>query len=224
MIKIVVVEDDVYLREEIMLTFQRKGYSVSGISSFAAAEEEILRLAPDLVLLDVNLPRKSGFELCKWLKSRASFPILILTARDTLIDELTALGLGADDFLTKPCHPDRLVARARRLLQTYGKIKNVIQAGSLALDTDTYKLVWQNASLILPETEGKILRILMERHPMTVSRREIFTFVWGTDEFVDENILPVNMTRLRKSLSEIGLGEIVKTIRGQGYCLEGEEI
>ena len=224
MIKIVVVEDDVYLREEIMLTFQRKGYSVSGISSFAAAEEEILRLAPDLVLLDVNLPRTSGFELCKWLKSRASFPILILTARDTLIDELTALGLGADDFLTKPCHPDRLVARARRLLQTYGKIKNVIQAGSLALDTDTYKLVWQNASLILPETEGKILRILMERHPMTVSRREIFTFVWGTDEFVDENILPVNMTRLRKSLSEIGLGEIVKTIRGQGYCLKGEEI
>lgn len=224
MIKIVVVEDDVYLREEIMLTFQRKGYSVSGISSFAAAEEEILRLAPDLVLLDVNLPRKSGFELCKWLKSRASFPILILTARDTLIDELTALGLGADDFLTKPCHPDRLVARARRLLQTYGKIKNVIQAGSLALDTDTYKLVWQNASLILPETEGKILRILMERHPMTVSRREIFTFVWGTDEFVDENILPVNMTRLRKSLSEIGLGKIVKTIRGQGYCLKGEEI
>ena len=224
MIKIVVVEDDVYLREEIMLTFQRKGYSVSGISSFAAAEEEILRLAPDLVLLDVNLPRKSGFELCKWLKSRASFPILILTARDTLIDELTALGLGADDFLTKPCHPDRLVARARRLLQTYGKIKNVIQAGSLALDTDTYKLVWQNASLILPETEGKILRILMERHPMTVSRREIFTFVWGTDEFVDENILPVNMTRLRKSLSEIGLGEIVKAIRGQGYCLKGEEI
>lgn len=224
MIKIVVVEDDVYLREEIMLTFQRKGYSVSGISSFAAAEEEILRLAPDLVLLDVNLPQKSGFELCKWLKSRASFPILILTARDTLIDELTALGLGADDFLTKPCHPDRLVARARRLLQTYGKIKNVIQAGSLALDTDTYKLVWQNASLILPETEGKILRILMERHPMTVSRREIFTFVWGTDEFVDENILPVNMTRLRKSLSEIGLGEIVKTIRGQGYCLKGEEI
>jgi DNA-binding response OmpR family regulator len=224
LIKIVVVEDDIYLREEIMLTFQRKGYSVSGISSFAAAEEEILRLAPDLVLLDVNLPRKSGFELCKWLKSRASFPILILTARDTLIDELTALGLGADDFLTKPCHPDRLVARARRLLQTYGKIKNVIQAGSLALDTDTYKLVWQNASLILPETEGKILRILMERHPMTVSRREIFTFVWGTDEFVDENILPVNMTRLRKSLSEIGLGEIVKTIRGQGYCLKGEEI
>ena len=224
MIKIVVVEDDVYLREEIMLTFQRKGYSVSGISSFAAAEEEILRLAPDLVLLDVNLPQKSGFELCKWLKSRASFPILILTARDTLTDELTALGLGADDFLTKPCHPDRLVARARRLLQTYGKIKNVIQAGSLALDTDTYKLVWQNASLILPETEGKILRILMERHPMTVSRREIFTFVWGTDEFVDENILPVNMTRLRKSLSEIGLGEIVKTIRGQGYCLKGEEI
>lgn len=224
MIKIVIVEDDEYLREEIIMTFKKKGYSVSGISSFAAPEQDILNLHPDLVVLDINLPGKSGFELCKWLKARTSFPILILTARDKLNDELTALGLGADDFLIKPCHPDRLLARAGRLLQTYGKVKNVIQCGELSLDTDTYKLVLKDRHMILPETEGKILRLLMEKHPQLVSRAELFSVVWCTGEFVDENILQVNMTRLRKSLSEMGLGNIVMTIRGQGYQLEVSDL
>ena len=224
MIKIAIVEDDEYLREEIILTFEKKGYSVSGISSFAAPEQDILDFQPDLVVLDINLPGKSGFELCKWLKARTSFPILILTARDTLNDELTALGLGADDFLTKPCHPDRLLAHAGRLLQTYGKVKDVIQCGGLSLDTDTYKLVFKGRYIILPETEGKILRLLMEKHPQLVSRAELFSTVWGSDEFVDENILQVNITRLRKSLSEMGLGNIVLTIRGQGYQLEVSDL
>ena len=100
--KIIVIEDDIYLREELVNTFLKKGYSVSSISSFDVPEKEILNNNPDLAVLDINLPGKSGFELCKWLKARASFPILILTARDTLSDELYALGLGADDFLTKP--------------------------------------------------------------------------------------------------------------------------
>ena len=224
MIKIAIVEDDEYLREEIILTFEKKGYSVSGISSFAAPEQDILDFQPDLVVLDINLPGKSGFELCRWLKARTSFPILILMARDTLNDELTALGLGADDFLVKPCHPDRLLARAGRLLQTYGKVKSVIQCGKLSLDTDTYKLIVKDSYRILPETEGKILRLLMEKHPRLVSRAELFSAVWGTDEFVDENILQVNMTRLRKSLGEMGIGNIVLTIRGQGYRLEVSDL
>lgn len=219
MIKIAIVEDDIYLREEIITTFTKKGYSAAGISSFAAPEQEIIAHQPDLVVLDINLPGKSGFELCRWLKSRADFPILILTARDTLDDELTALGLGADDFLTKPCHPDRLLARSGRLLQTYGKVKNIIQADTLFLDTDTYKLVWKDKYIILPDREGKILQLLMVRHPSLVSQNQILAEVWSTDEFVDENILQVNMTRLRKSLSEIGLGDAVKTVRGQGYHL-----
>ncbi len=220
MIKILVVEDDVYLREELVTAFTRKGYHAMGISSFAAPEQEILTQSPSLVVLDLNLPGKSGFELCKWLKARASFPILILTARDTLEDELAAIGLGADDYLTKPCHPDRLAARAKRLLQTYGKFKNIIQAGGLSLDTDTYKLLYKERYILLPDTEGKILRLLMEKHPSLTSRSELLTYVWGTEKYTDENILQVNMTRLRKNLGVIGLGEIVKTVWGQGYCLE----
>lgn len=224
MTKIAVVEDDVYLRDEIMQTFRKEGYSAAGISSFGAAEEELLAIEPDLIVLDVNLPVRSGYEICKWLKARTSFPILILTARDTLSDELTALGLGADDFLTKPCHPKRLIARAKKILQTYGKVKNTIQVRSLSLDTDTYKLVWGGDTLLLPETEGKILRLLMERHSQLVPKDEIVEAVWGTGAYVDENILQVNMTRLRKSLSGIRLDKIITTVRGQGYLLEVETL
>lgn len=224
MIRIMVVEDDPYLCEELIRTFKRKGYSASGISSFDTAQQEVLAGEPDLAVLDVNLPGKSGYELCKWLKARASFPILILTARDTLSDELTALGLGADDFLTKPCHPDRLIARAERLLSTYGKVKSIIQTGPLSLDISTYKLMLPHGALILPETEGKILQLLMQRHPEILSKEEIVKAVWGAGAFVDENILQVNMTRLRKNLSGIGLNQVIRTVRGQGYVLEMEAL
>ncbi len=223
--RIVIVEDDVYLREELIHTFQKAGYDASGPASFESVEEELKALRPDLVVLDVNLPGKSGYELCKLLKAKASFAILILTARDTLSDELTALGLGADDFLAKPCHPDRLIARARRLLKTYDRqLCAVLRAGPLSLDTDTYKLVYSDKFLILAETEGKIMRLLMERYPHIVGKGELLSGLWGTEEFVDENILQVNMSRLRKNLSEIGLENVVKNIRGKGYQLEVERL
>lgn len=224
MVRIAIVEDDIYLREELVTTFKQAGYDAATPDSFEQVEEQIMSLRPKLVVLDVNLPGASGYELCKNLKRRDSFPILILTARDTLSDELTALGLGADDFLTKPCHPGRLLARAERLLQTYNKIRNIVQAGVLSLDTDTYKLVCDDKVLILPETEGKIMRCFMERHPELVSKSELFSAVWGTEQFVDENILQVNMSRLRKSLSEIGIEHAVQNVRGKGYMLKVERL
>ena len=224
MSKIVIVEDDCYLREELEHTFLKEGYETAGISSFEEPEKEILRQEPDLIVLDVNLPGKSGFELCKWLKSRVSGPILILTARDALTDELYALGLGADDFLTKPCHPKRLAARAERLLKTYRKVKNLVRAGDVMMDADTCRVIWGKKSMALPETEGKILRLLMERYPAVVGKQEIVEALWGNGAYVDENILQVNMTRLRKNLDGIGLKRMVKTVRGSGYCLEVTEL
>lgn len=174
-------------------------------------------------MLDINLPVKSGFELCKSLKAKASFPILVLTSRDALSDELRALGLGADDYLTKPCHPDRLIMRAQKLLNVYGKLSGVIEAAGISLDTETHKLVYKNEHLILSENEGKVLKLLLEKYPSLVTKQEIFAALWGGSEFVDENILQVNMTRLRKSLAEAGLGDIVRTVRGEGYRLEVSE-
>ena len=218
--RIIIVEDDIYLREELIHTFQKAKYDAIGLSEFENVEDHLMKQKPDLVILDVNLPGKTGYELCKSLKVKSSFPILILTARDTLSDELTALGLGADDFLTKPCHPDRLLARTGRLLQTYGKMRSILQIGAVSLDTDTYKLVFLDKVLILSETEGKIMKLLMEQFPSAVEKSELFRNVWGTEEFVDENILQVNMSRLRKNLSDFGMDGIIRNIRGKGYVLE----
>lgn len=218
--RIIIVEDDIYLREELIHTFQKAKYDAIGLSEFENVEDHLMKRKPDLVILDVNLPGKTGYELCKSLKVKSSFPILFLTARDTLSDELTALGLGADDFLTKPCHPDRLLARTERLLQTYGKMRSILQIGAVSLDTDTYKLVFADKVLVLSETEGKIMKLLMEQSPSTVEKSEIFRNVWGTEEFVDENILQVNMSRLRKNLSDFGMDGIIRNIRGKGYVLE----
>lgn len=219
MSRIVVAEDDVYLREELVSMFIKRGYSAEGISSFHDTEKEILKRSPDLLVLDINLPGRSGFELCRSLKSKASFPVLILTARDALPDELYALGLGADDFLTKPCHPDRLCARVERLLQTYEKVKNMIESCGIVLDLDTYKVVYKDKHVVLSETEGKILSLLLGNTPQVVSRQRIYKELWGGEEYVDENVLQVNMTRLRKSLEEVGLRDSLQTVRGHGYRL-----
>ena len=117
MSRIIVVEDDRYLREELVTTFERKGYSAWSISSFDEAEKEILAYAPDLAVLDLNLPGRSGFELCRRLKARAAFPILILTARMPWQMNCMRWDLGQTTLLTKPCHPDRLTARVARLIR-----------------------------------------------------------------------------------------------------------
>ena len=222
---ITIVEDDIYLREELSHTFTKKGYNVYCVASFVLPTQEIIASLPDVVILDINLPGQSGYTICRELKAQATFPILILTSRDTLDDELHALGIGADDFLTKPCPPGRLIARIERLLHTYENIQNILQVGDLTLNSDNYKLAWKSASIILSETEGKIVKILLENYPNIVSKESLFENIWGGIDFVDENILQVNITRLRKNLDTLGLRDIIKTWRGQGYQLviEGGE-
>ena len=115
--KIVVVEDDVYMREELLNLLEKSGYDTIGLSDFENAVSEIAAYFPDLILLDINLPFRSGFEICKELKAKQIGTVLVLTARDKLQDELHALDLGADDYLTKPCNMSRLLARIKNLLR-----------------------------------------------------------------------------------------------------------
>lgn len=218
--KVLIIEDDLYIREELESIFEKRGYVVESITNFNNTLEDIKKSNPDLIVLDLNLPGMSGFEICKSVKQRTSFPVLILTSRNQMKDELHALDLGADDYLTKPCHPDRIIARAEKIISMYGKIINNISVGNLILDEKIYEAKYLENSIILPENEGKLLRNLMINYPNIVKKEDLFIELWGTKEFIDENILQVNMTRLRKSLSKINLDNIIKTIRGCGYKLE----
>lgn len=215
-----IIEDDLYIREELESIFEKRGYVVESITNFNNTLEDIKKSNPDLIVLDLNLPGMSGFEICKSLKQRTSFPVLILTSRNQMKDELHALDLGADDYLTKPCHPDRIIARADKIIKMYEKIINNISVGNLILDEKIYEVKYLENSIILPENEGKILRNLMINYPQIVKKEDLFIELWGTKDFVDENILQVNMTRLRKSLSKINLDNVITTIRGIGYKLE----
>lgn len=224
MAKILIVEDDIFLREELENIFHKKGYSVMSISSFNTPIDEILSYKPDLIILDLNLPGQSGFEICRALKAKGIGSILVLTSRNQLQDELHALDLGADDYLTKPCHPERLLARVEKLIHLYEQMRVLLDAGEFQLDEKTYELIYRGGSFFLPENEGKILRCLIVNAPNLVTKDTLFQELWGSSEYVDENILQVNMTRLRKDLDKISLGDLIKTVRGEGYRLKvGEE-
>lgn len=219
--KIVIVEDDIFLRDELQNILEKEGYSVECISSFDTALEDVILASHSLIILDLNLPKLSGFDICRALKARGIGPILVLTSRNQLRDELHALELGADDYLTKPCHPKRLIARIQKLIHLYANMRVLLDAGDFQLDENTNILYSGENSISLSENEGIIMEALMKAAPSVVKKEELFSLLWGSSEYVDENILQVNMTRLRKTLETVGLSDKIKTIRGIGYQLKG---
>ncbi|TFD92263.1 response regulator transcription factor [Jeotgalibacillus sp. R-1-5s-1] len=217
--KIVIVEDDIFLREELQNIFEKEGYTVYCIRSFDHPVEDIIFANPCLILLDLNLPNYSGFDICRALKAKGVGPVLVLTSRDQLSDELHAFGLGADDYLTKPCHPQRLIARVDKLIRLYSNRHILLDAGDFQIDDQSNVLYTGTGSITLSKNEAVMLKALVHASPSVVRKEELFHTLWGSSDYVDENILQVNMTRLRKTLDGIGLPNRIKTIRGIGYQL-----
>ena len=219
MARIVIIEDDPFMREELMDLLNKAGYEALSITDFHDVAVQIVTLASDLILLDLNLPEQSGFEICRMLKAKGIGPVLVLTSRDKLQDELHALDLGADDYLNKPCHKDRLLARIQNLLRRFEGQQGLLDGGGFLLDPNTFTLYVGNRSLLLSANEGRLLLTLLQHSPDLVSKSKFSKVLWGTDEFVDENALQVNFTRLRKTLHRLNLDDRIETIRGQGYRL-----
>ena len=215
--KIAIIEDEIYMREELTDMLGKSGYDPVPITDFENAPAQIRALSPDLVLLDINLPGPSGFEICKAIQSGFSGSILVLTARDRLEDELHALGLGADDYLTKPCPMERLLARIRNLLRRAPGHPAFLKGRGFSLDPDTLTLYAPGRSFRLPPNEGKLLAMLLKNSPRIVSKNELSQALWGTQMYIDENALQVNLTRLRKTLGKLGFENVIETVRGQGY-------
>lgn len=220
--KIVVVEDDLYMREELQDIFQKAGYETGCVTDFCRTIEEIVQQEADLVLLDLQLPGRNGFEICKELKRHHSVPILVLTSKDQLKDELHALELGADEYLTKPCPASRLLARTENLLKRFAGREGMLDGEGFLFDYRTFTVYVDKTANILSEKEGKILQQLLLRKGEIVEKEALFEALWGTTEYIDENALQVTMTRLRKSLDKMGLRERIETIRGIGYRLSGK--
>lgn len=221
--KIAVVEDEVYTREELCNMLEKAGYSALEVTVFENAAEQLTALAPDLVILDLNLPEISGFQICWDLKQKTSIPILVLTSRDQMSDELQALRLGADEYLTKPCRKERLLARIANILKRFEGRSNLLEGQGFLLDRGTYTLYINNTSVILPRNQGKLLEALLAGGNQLVTSEQLCRALWDTTEFIDENALQVNLTRLKKTMANLGMKQKVVAVRGLGYRLERED-
>lgn len=218
--RITVVEDDNFMREELQYRLEKAGYEVNVVTDFSKTVEEIQEQTPDLVVLDLNLPGKNGYAVCKELKTKSSISVLVLTSRDQLKDELQALEIGADEFLTKPCHGDRLLARIHNLEKRIDRQQNRLEGGGLSLDRQTDTLYVGEEVVRLTEQEATILEQLLLHPGSLVSKQQLFQALWGTEEYIDENALQVAMTRLRKTLTKLSVESRIVTVRGQGYQIE----
>ena len=218
--RIAVVEDEVYIREELCYMLQRDGYLAEAITEFEDAARLLAALRPDLVILDLNLPEISGFQICQELKNKTSIPVLVLTSRDQIKDELQAFHLGADEYLTKPYRKDRLLARVSNILKRYEGRTNLIEGSDFLLDQQTYTLYIHNTSVVLPKNQGKLLVALLSSGDALVTTEQLCIALWGTTEYIDENALQVNLTRLKKTMSSLEMKQRIVAVRGRGYRLE----
>lgn len=221
--QIAIVEDEAFMREELALMLRKAGYETMEISRFDHVAEQMEQISPDLVVLDLNLPGVSGFQICREIKRRSSFPVLVLTSRDQMKDELHALSLGADEYLVKPCRRERLLARISNILKRYEGRGNLLEGPGFLMDRQTYTVYIHNSSAVLPKNQGKILEIFLSRSDRTVTKDELCRALWGTTEFIDENALQVNLTRLKKTMARLGMPQKITAVRGAGYRLEKEK-
>lgn len=215
--KILIIEDDRNLLNELREFLEKKGYEVASVDNFLKANDLALEMRPDLVILDINLPGISGFDICREIKAKSNIPVLMLTSRVGIEDEIRGLEIGADEYLAKPVDTRRLILRMEKLLDLFDHFQDIISVGDLSLELSTCKLSYKEAYLILPQTEADIIKKLMESYPEIVTKDDLLKAVWSTI-YIDENILQVNITRLRKKLKNLCPYNIYNK-RGQGYGL-----
>lgn len=221
--RIAVVEDEKLMREELVELLGKSGYEAVEICDFSNVAGQLITLSPDLVILDLNLPGTGGFQICRDVKQKSSIPVLVLTSRDQMKDELRALNLGADEYLTKPCRRERLLARISNVLKRYEGRSNLLEGADFLLDRQTYTLYIHNSSVILPKNQGMLLEVFLSRRDEIVKKEDLCMALWGTTEFIDENALQVNLTRLKKTMSRLNMNQRIVPVRGVGYRLEEQE-
>ena len=219
--KIYIIEDDEKIKNEIGIFLSKNGYEVDKIESFSNVVDDVLKSNSDLVLLDINLPVYDGYFICKELRKNSDIPIIIVTSRNSEIDELMSMNIGADDFIKKPYNTQILLARIESILKRINKNTNniVIKYKNLKLDVSKSVIETENESVELSKNELKILHYLLKNKGIIVSREEIMTYLWDSEMFVDDNTLTVNINRLRKKIEDVGESNMIETRRGQGYII-----
>ena len=214
-----VIEDNENIRNELIEFLLKYNYDAYGCNDFDNIINNIFKDSPDLILLDINLPYYDGYYICREIRKQSNIPIIVVTSRDSETDELMSMNLGADDFITKPYNLQILLARIESVLRrVYGKCDNLrLKYNGLVVDIDNSIMTYEDNIIDLTKNELKILTCLIRNKDKIVSRDKLMDFMWSSDLYVDDNTLSVNITRVRKKLQNIGVGDIIETKRGLGY-------
>ena len=229
MFKLMLIEDDLTLFQEMKERLSQWSYEVYGVRNFSRVMEEFAEIKPDLVIIDIQLPKFDGFHWCRSIRSHSNVPIIFLSSRDHPTDMVMSMQLGADDFVQKPFHFDVLIAKIQATLRrvyNYNteKIELKTWCGS-TLDFEKNTVSNANGSIELTKNEGYILKKLVEQKNKIVSRDDLIKSLWEDKRFISDNTLTVNVNRLRKRLDEIGLGLFIETKVGLGYmAVEAEPL
>lgn len=222
MAKIMIVEDDITIREELKIFLNRYGYEISAPNEFQNIIDLIKVEEPNLILLDINLPIFDGYYICREIRKFSDVPIIIVTSRDSDIDELMSINLGADDFITKPYNTQILLARIESILKRVYKssiVQDVLEYKEMKLNLSNGTVTYDRKTIEITKNELKILSYLIKNKGKIVSREKLMNYLWDCEMFIDDNTLSVNVTRIRKKLEEIGLKNVIETRRGLGYII-----
>ena len=220
--KIFLVEDDKTISQLVAKNLTNWGYQVQEVKDFQTILKQIDDFQPHLIILDISLPFFNGYYWCQEIRKTSRVPIMFLSSHDQPMDIVMAINMGADDFVTKPFEMTVLLAKIQGLLRrTYDFVgeQSLLWFKEVALDLKTMQVSYTEAVEELTRNEFQILRVLFEHGKEVVSREALMRELWNSDIFVDDNTLSVNIARLRKKLTELGLPDLIATKKGVGYGL-----
>ncbi len=216
--RVLVVEDDAQIVRVLRLELEHEGYVVDTATDGLAGLEKALK-EPDLVILDVMLPKMDGLEVCTRVRAKSTVPIIMLTAKDRIPDRVSGLDLGADDYLTKPFSIEELLARVRARLRERHPKSNVLAVRDLTMDRDRHEVHRAGRSIALTAKEYALLEYLLLHRNKVHTRDELFNGVWGSDFLGDSNLIDVYIRYLRAKIDDGFDEKLISTVRGVGYTL-----
>ena len=226
MTKILIVEDEESVIDPLELLLSKEGFTIETARNGREALEKFEKVLPDLVLLDLMIPTISGTEVCRQIRAKSQVPIIMLTAKDTEVDKVVGLELGADDYIVKPYSKAELVARIKAVLRRQGgevtsEVSGVITAGPISIDIDRHLVMINGAATSLPLKEFELLEFLVRNSGRVLTRAQLIDRVWGSDYFGDTKTLDVHIKRLRAKIENDPANPVyIQTIRGLGYKFE----
>ena len=217
------IEDDLDVTRELALSLRKWGFEVETIDQFNNIVKEFIEKKPSLVLMDVNLPFYDGFYWCEKIREFSKVPIIFLSSRDSNMDIIMGMNNGGDDYITKPFSVEVLISKINALLRRsydYSASDSLIYYDNAVLDVEKCIFSYMDNKIELTKNEIKILSLLIKNKGKVVSREKLMMSLWNDDEFVSDNTLTVNITRLRGRIKELGLEDVIKTKKGIGYFIQ----